>query len=92
MKHSVKFYLTASSGVKNFPEFVGIVLVDDIPMGYCESNGKTPEVTLDWAKKVIEDDPEHLTWYLNECRYYQDTYKVDIDTLKQQLNQSGGKN
>ncbi|XP_044192394.1 uncharacterized protein LOC122970328 [Thunnus albacares] len=90
VKHSLKFFFTASSGVKNFPEFMAAVLVDDVPTGYYESNTKTAEIQQDWAKKVMEDDPLLYERYTQRCLFYQYAYKVDIDILKQQLNQTEG--
>ena len=91
VKHSLKFFFTASSGVKNFPDFVVVGLVNEVPAGYCDSNRKTPEVKQDWLKKVVEDDPQHLDWYTQECLETQHAHKAQIDMLKQQLNQTEGK-
>ncbi|XP_042292195.1 uncharacterized protein LOC121913586 [Thunnus maccoyii] len=88
VKHSLKFFFTTSSGVKNFPDFVVVGLVDEVPLGYCDSISKKVEVKQDWAKKLIEDDPQHLEWYTQRCLSSQYKYKADINTLKQQLNQT----
>uniref|UniRef100_A0A8D0CRS1 Ig-like domain-containing protein n=1 Tax=Sander lucioperca TaxID=283035 RepID=A0A8D0CRS1_SANLU len=37
-KHSLKFFLTASSGVPNLSEFVGVAVVDEVLFCYCNSN------------------------------------------------------
>ncbi|XP_044190964.1 major histocompatibility complex class I-related gene protein-like isoform X2 [Thunnus albacares] len=90
VKHSLKFFFTTSSGVKNFPDFVAVVVVDEVPTGYYDSIRKTAEAKQDWAKKLIEDDPQHLEWYTNRCLLNQYDYKDQIDILKQQLNQTEG--
>ena len=91
VKHSLKFFFTTSSGVKNFPDFVVVVLFDEVPMGYCDSIRKTAEAKQDWAKKMLEDDPQHLEFYTHKCLSAQYSYKAQIDILKRQLNQTEGK-
>ena len=91
MKHSVKFFLTQSSGVKNIPDFVAVTLVNEVPVGRCDSIRKIPVATLGVAQKVLDDDPEHLQWYTEHCLLSQYTYKAQIDILTKQLNQTGGK-
>uniref|UniRef100_H3CXA2 Ig-like domain-containing protein n=1 Tax=Tetraodon nigroviridis TaxID=99883 RepID=H3CXA2_TETNG len=89
-KHYLKYYLTASSGVTNQPEFVAQLVVDNLPGGYCDSNGKIPQPRDDWAIKMIHEDPKQLELYENECVRYQHTYRGHIKNIKQQFNQSGG--
>ena len=64
--------------------------VDDIQGGYCDSNRKRAELKQDGVKKLMEDYPQLLVWYSQECVRYQHIYRANIDTLKQQLNQTGG--
>ncbi|XP_042292261.1 major histocompatibility complex class I-related gene protein-like [Thunnus maccoyii] len=90
VKHSLKFFFTTSSGVKNFPDFVAVGMVDEVPMGYCDSIRKIIEAKQDWTQKLIEDDPHLLEWYTHKCVLNQYDYKAHIDILKQQLNQTEG--
>lgn len=89
-KHSLKYFLTASSGLTDLPEFVAQMLVDNLHGGYCDSNGKIPKPRDDWAVKMIYEDPKQLELYANECVRYQHTYRAHIENIKQQFNQSGG--
>ncbi|XP_067468554.1 major histocompatibility complex class I-related gene protein-like [Thunnus thynnus] len=90
VKHSLKFFTTMSSGVKNFPDYVVVGLVDEVPVVYCDSISKTAEAKQDWSRKMFEDDPQHLEWCKQQCLFDQYEYKDHIDILKQQLNQTGG--
>ncbi|XP_044027697.1 major histocompatibility complex class I-related gene protein-like isoform X3 [Siniperca chuatsi] len=91
VKHTLKFFYTASSGVPNFPEFVAAALVDDLLVGYCDSNKNIVEPKQDWVKKLFEDDPQHLKLYIGECVENQpNSLKKRMDNLKQRFNQSGG--
>ncbi|XP_067468560.1 major histocompatibility complex class I-related gene protein-like [Thunnus thynnus] len=90
VKHSLKFFITMSSGVKNFPDYVVVALVDEVPTGYCDSISKKVEGKQDWSQKMFEDDPQHLEWYTQECLLDQYKYRAHIDILKQQLNQTEG--
>ncbi|XP_042292255.1 major histocompatibility complex class I-related gene protein-like isoform X3 [Thunnus maccoyii] len=90
VKHSLKFFFTTSSGAKKFPDFVVVVLIDEVPTGYYDSISKIPEAKQDWSQKMLEDDPQHLEWYTQKCLSTQYSYKAHIDILKQQLNQTEG--
>ncbi|KAM3596402.1 uncharacterized protein V6R79_013872 [Siganus canaliculatus] len=88
VKHSLKFFLHATSGVQNLPEFVGVAMVDDVVIGSC-SNLKTAEPT-DWMRKLINDDPQHLEEYHFDCISSQKFFRANLNNLKQRLNQTGG--
>uniref|UniRef100_UPI0037E8645B major histocompatibility complex class I-related gene protein-like isoform X1 n=1 Tax=Semicossyphus pulcher TaxID=241346 RepID=UPI0037E8645B len=90
VKHSLKYFLTASSGVPNFPEFVGIVMVDEVQFLYYDSNMKTAEPKQDWMKEVFKDDPKHQEWYCQSCLGAQHFFRANIEDLMQRFNQSGG--
>ncbi|XP_042292279.1 major histocompatibility complex class I-related gene protein-like isoform X1 [Thunnus maccoyii] len=89
-KHSLKYFFTTSSGVKNFPDFVVVGMVEEVPAGYCDSISKTVEGKQDWTQKMFEDDPQHMEWYTQRCLLHQYDDKAQIDILKQQLNQTEG--
>ncbi|XP_027129169.1 major histocompatibility complex class I-related gene protein-like isoform X2 [Larimichthys crocea] len=91
VKHSLKFFTTASSGVTNFPEFVGTAVFNDILLGYCDSNTKKLELKYDWTKKISEEDPQQLEYYNIQCfQRGPNFFKATISHLKQRFNQSGG--
>lgn len=90
MKHSLKYLLTATSGIANVPEFMGAALVNEVQMGYCDSNTKTAEPKQDWMKRMIKDEPQHLDWYAQKCFGNQQVFRANIDSLKQRLNQTEG--
>ncbi|XP_030267599.1 major histocompatibility complex class I-related gene protein-like [Sparus aurata] len=91
VKHSLKLFLTGSTGFPSFPDFMAAVLVDDILVGYCDTNRKIVEPKQDWVKTLFEDEPQHLEMYTQQC--VEGTaifFKNTIDNLKQQYNQSEG--
>ncbi|XP_049890727.1 major histocompatibility complex class I-related gene protein-like [Epinephelus moara] len=91
VKHSLKFFVTASSGVPNFPQLVGAVTVDDLLVGNCDSNKKIIEPKQKWVKTALENNPQHLEWYTEECfAILPHIFKARMDSLKQRFNQSGG--
>ncbi|KAI3358856.1 hypothetical protein L3Q82_015250, partial [Scortum barcoo] len=90
-KHYMKYFVTASTGVSNFPEFVGALVVDDIQTGYCDSNKKRVETKQDWMRKIFEDDPQHFEHYARECLDFQPNFsKAMIYHLQKRFNQSRG--
>ncbi|XP_045914406.1 major histocompatibility complex class I-related gene protein-like isoform X1 [Micropterus dolomieu] len=91
VKHTLKFFFTASSGVPNFPELVATIVVDEILAGYCDTNTKTIKPKQDWMEKVFEDDPQHLEHYNRHCSENDPVFfKTLMDSLKQSFNHSGG--
>ena len=91
VKHSLKYFYTASYGVPNFPEFVAAAVVDDIMAAYCDSSIKAVELKQEWMKNFFESNPQHYEMYTGECVAIQPNYfKATIHTLQQRFNQSGG--
>uniref|UniRef100_A0A8C9XGY6 Ig-like domain-containing protein n=1 Tax=Sander lucioperca TaxID=283035 RepID=A0A8C9XGY6_SANLU len=66
-KHSLKFFLTASSGVPNLSEFVGVAVVDEVLFCYCNSNSKIVELKQDWIKNAFKDNPQQLELFTRQC-------------------------
>ncbi|XP_008295153.1 major histocompatibility complex class I-related gene protein-like, partial [Stegastes partitus] len=89
VKHSLKYFLTATSGVPNCPEFVASALVDEFQVGYCDSI-RTAEPKQDWVSKFLKDNPQHLEWHTNQCSRNQQVFRANIDSLMERLNQTGG--
>ncbi|XP_071355981.1 major histocompatibility complex class I-related gene protein-like isoform X2 [Trachinotus anak] len=89
VKHTLVYFTTASTGVPNFPEGVAVTMIDGLQAGYCDTN--TLELQHDWVKKLLNDNPDQLQWYTEECLEDVPTFfKASIHSLKQRFNQSGG--
>ncbi len=91
VKHSMKFFVTGSSGVHNLPEFVGVVVVDEILVGYCDSSRTSLELKHDWVKELFKQEPRQLEQFNGQCFKTQPNYfRSTIHSLKQRFNQSEG--
>ena len=90
MTHSLKYFYTSSSGVPNFPEFVAVGLVNDVPIGHYDSNTKRAEPKQDWMSRVTEDDPQYWQRNTGNALGTQQAFKVSIENNKQYFNQTGG--
>ncbi|XP_059205400.1 major histocompatibility complex class I-related gene protein-like [Centropristis striata] len=91
VKHSLKFFATGSSGFPKLPEYVAVALVDELLIGYCDSDKRIAEPKQDWMRKLLESDPQQLAWYTRTClEEGAHFFKASIDHLKHRFNQSGG--
>uniref|UniRef100_A0A3Q1H8L5 Ig-like domain-containing protein n=1 Tax=Anabas testudineus TaxID=64144 RepID=A0A3Q1H8L5_ANATE len=90
VKHSWKFLFTTSTGISNLPDFMGTVQVDDIVVGYCDSNKGIEAKHPRW-NNLFNDNPEILEEYTQECFYKRpNLYKARLEDIMQHLNHSGG--
>uniref|UniRef100_UPI0037E824EE major histocompatibility complex class I-related gene protein-like n=1 Tax=Semicossyphus pulcher TaxID=241346 RepID=UPI0037E824EE len=90
VKHTLKFFFTGSTGISDFPQFVGAAEVDHMQLASCDSNKKI-KPKQDWVKKIIRSDRQQLDWYKEECFVIQPNFfKATIDHLMKRFNQSGG--
>uniref|UniRef100_A0A8C8DF87 MHC class I-like antigen recognition-like domain-containing protein n=1 Tax=Oryzias sinensis TaxID=183150 RepID=A0A8C8DF87_9TELE len=90
VKHSLKYFLTDTSGTTNFPKFVGVVMMDEVPIGYCDSHIKRAEAKQDWIRKLFKLDPKFRDWYSEKCLYNHQLFEANINVVKQRLNQTEG--
>lgn len=89
-KHYLKYFLTASSGATNFPDFLAQMVADDLQGGYCDSNSNGAKPRHEWAERIVKDDPIELKYSTHVCVHYVYTYRAHAENLKQQFNQSEG--
>ncbi|XP_032364444.1 class I histocompatibility antigen, F10 alpha chain isoform X5 [Etheostoma spectabile] len=91
VKYSRKYFITASSGLPNFPEFVATGLVNDLQWIYCDNNKKIIEPKLDWVKDLYKDNPQHLESHTRQCfDIIPNNFNIWLDNFKQRFNQTGG--
>ncbi|XP_034054911.1 H-2 class I histocompatibility antigen, Q9 alpha chain-like isoform X1 [Gymnodraco acuticeps] len=88
--HSMKYFYTGSSGVPKLPEFVSVGLVDDVEMTHYDSNTKRAEPKQDWMKNITDEVPQYWERNTQISLGNQQVFKVDIEIVKQRLNQTGG--
>ncbi|KAM7384774.1 hypothetical protein PAMA_011904 [Pampus argenteus] len=90
VKHSLTYFMTASSGLQTFPEFVTVSVVDDVPVGYCDSKNKKAEPKQEWVKALIKDNPQHSEWHSHSCVTAHLNLKANLLDFNQHFNQTGG--
>ncbi|XP_028283143.1 major histocompatibility complex class I-related gene protein-like isoform X1 [Parambassis ranga] len=90
VRHTLKYFYTASSGVPDFPEFVAVALINDVNIGYCDSNTRRATPKYDCGYKITEEDPQHFERLTQTCLGDMYNYKEKFEFLKQRFNQTGG--
>ncbi|XP_030596594.1 H-2 class I histocompatibility antigen, Q9 alpha chain-like [Archocentrus centrarchus] len=88
--HFLQYFYTGSSGIPEFPEFVVVGMINDVPIIHYDSSSRRAEPTQDWIKKATEDDPQYWATEIQGFNNTQQTFRDDIETAKQRFSQTGG--
>ncbi|KAM8766880.1 major histocompatibility complex class I-related gene protein-like [Acanthopagrus schlegelii] len=87
--HSLKHFITASTGIPNIPEFLATVEVDELLVGACDSHNRV-EVIQDIAKSFCTEYPERFERYRQQCFNVMPIYISCTYSLMSLFNQTGG--
>ncbi|XP_074542452.1 major histocompatibility complex class I-related protein 1-like [Halichoeres trimaculatus] len=90
VRYTLKFLIAGTSGLHDFPEFMGVVMINEVQFGYCDSNTKTAKPSQDWSRQFVKDHPDQLLLYTQECLSWPRSFRGHIHHLKEVLNQSEG--
>ncbi|XP_029700932.1 major histocompatibility complex class I-related gene protein-like isoform X2 [Takifugu rubripes] len=88
--HTLKYFYTGSFGVPNFPEFVAVGLVDDVPIIRYDSNTRRAQRKQEWMKEVTADDPQYWSKSTQTLLFTQQTLKRNMEIAEQRFNQTRG--
>ncbi|XP_030193816.1 major histocompatibility complex class I-related gene protein [Gadus morhua] len=88
--HSLQFFQTASSGLPTFPEYVMVVMVDEVQIEYYDSNTRRTISKQDWADQANREDPDSLVRETENRKGNQQVAEGNMGTLKKRFNQTGG--
>uniref|UniRef100_A0A3B4X8G6 Ig-like domain-containing protein n=1 Tax=Seriola lalandi dorsalis TaxID=1841481 RepID=A0A3B4X8G6_SERLL len=84
------FYIMMSSGNPNIPDYFIMANFEEVVMVYYDTNMKTLEPRHDWARRLMVDDPQHWDTISEDGIHYEQVFRVDTDSFKQDSNQTGG--
>ncbi|XP_069372259.1 major histocompatibility complex class I-related gene protein [Paralichthys olivaceus] len=85
--HSLKYFCTGSSQVPNFPEFVAVGYVDEVQIGYYDSNTMKAEPKQDW---MLKTGSQYWESHTRKAFDAQQRFKVEMEILKERFNHTEG--
>uniref|UniRef100_A0A8C6SGT6 Ig-like domain-containing protein n=1 Tax=Neogobius melanostomus TaxID=47308 RepID=A0A8C6SGT6_9GOBI len=88
--HTLRYFETTSSQISGFPQYVEVVLVNDLVIMHYDSNTKRAVPKQEWMNNVTEEDPQHWERETQICLNEEQVGKGNIETAKQRLNVAGG--
>ncbi|XP_029943689.1 class I histocompatibility antigen, F10 alpha chain-like [Salarias fasciatus] len=88
--HSLKYFLTASTQVPNFPEYVEVGLVDEHQITHFDSNTQRFVLKQDWMNQVTEELSTYSERETQRNLATQQSFKGNIEIAKERFNQTGG--
>nr|AAQ18008.1 MHC class I antigen [Oncorhynchus mykiss] len=86
--HSWKAFLTASTGLSDFPEFVALNLVDDELMGYFDTKTNRFEGKQSWVEEKLGQ--QYMERQENILRGTSQSFKVNVGIAMERFNQTKG--
>ncbi|CAF93397.1 unnamed protein product, partial [Tetraodon nigroviridis] len=87
--HTLKYFHTVSSGVPNFPEFVAVVMVDDVHISHYDSDTRRAQPRQEWMENVSAEHPQYWERETGNFMGAHQAYKAWIEILKPSFNQTG---
>ncbi|CAL8235900.1 unnamed protein product [Boreogadus saida] len=88
--HSLRYFLTASSGLSSFPEFVAVGMVDDVQFLHYDSVSERAVPKQAWMDQLTTEEPDYWEGETGVYQGDQQWFKVNVETAKKRFNQTGG--
>ncbi|XP_053530361.1 BOLA class I histocompatibility antigen, alpha chain BL3-7 [Ictalurus punctatus] len=88
--HSMQYIYTGVTPGVNFPEFTALGQVDGQQFGYYDSKIRNYIPKTEWIQKVNADDPDYWNTNTQTDQSWQESFKVNVDTLMRRFNQTAG--
>ncbi|XP_029026344.1 major histocompatibility complex class I-related gene protein-like isoform X1 [Betta splendens] len=89
VKHSLKYLLTLTTGIRDFPELEGALVIDDLQATYCYSDRRLV-VSHDAWKKLIDEYKLHDQITRQCFEVLPRLYRTRLYNIMEHFNQSGG--
>ncbi|XP_036371975.1 major histocompatibility complex class I-related gene protein-like [Megalops cyprinoides] len=86
--HSYQYFYTATAGIKGFPEFVAVGMVDGEQISYYDSSSKQLIPRQEWVKKAVDVEfwERNTQVFLNT----QVSFEASVEIAMQRFNQIDG--
>ncbi|XP_059900020.1 class I histocompatibility antigen, F10 alpha chain-like [Gadus macrocephalus] len=88
--HSLQYFLTSSSGLSTFPEFLAVAMVDEVQIGHYDSNTQGIVLKQAWTEELYRDHPGELETMSGMALGAQQRLKAKMLDLKKCFNQTEG--
>ncbi|XP_072290015.1 class I histocompatibility antigen, F10 alpha chain-like [Eucyclogobius newberryi] len=90
MVHTLRYFMTSSSQVPNFPEYIEVGYVDDLQITHYDSDTKRYVPKQEWMNKVTEQEPEYWEGQTQRCLRIEQEKKANKELNKQYFNVTEG--
>ncbi|XP_056438624.1 major histocompatibility complex class I-related gene protein-like isoform X4 [Gadus chalcogrammus] len=87
--HSLQYFLTSSSGLPTFPDFVAVAMVDGVQIGHYDSNIQGIVLKQAWMEQIYRDHPGELESMTGMALGAQQRLNAKVLDLKKLFNQTG---
>uniref|UniRef100_A0A670ZAL1 MHC class I-like antigen recognition-like domain-containing protein n=1 Tax=Pseudonaja textilis TaxID=8673 RepID=A0A670ZAL1_PSETE len=91
--HSMKYFYTAiSDPSQGLPQFVAVAYVDGQVFVHYDSHSRRMQPRVSWMEKVGKEDPQYWDRNTLTLRVDEETFRENLETLRNRYNQSEGEN
>ncbi|XP_057683300.1 class I histocompatibility antigen, F10 alpha chain-like isoform X1 [Corythoichthys intestinalis] len=88
--HTLKYIITTTSQIPNFPEYLSVGYVDGVQIFHYDSKSRKAKPKQDWMNNITAEDPRYWEKETHKSIANEQALKDNIAVAKERFNQTGG--